>query len=180
MNLNDSFHQNNLEKIIQPNKYGYLQINQNNKLSSRNSLNNEVNKIIYLNNNIIKKYFSSKSFNQIDKSTNNTYIKNYKKIFNNKNNINLNKKRVNQIMPYEIKENEYIYNLAMTNLNKYKDNLVKEKDIFQISNQINNNKYTNNIINYCLINPINKKILRKIKIYTKIMNQIKITIIYII
>ena len=93
----------------------------------------------------------SKSFNEKDNAKHNP--SNFKRIFNYKDNINLIKKRMNQT-PYEIKENEYIFNLAMNNLHKCRDDLVKENKA-NISNQINNKKFTNNIINYCLINPNN-------------------------
>ena len=88
----------------------------------------------------------SKSFNEKDNTNNN--VSNFKRIFNYKDNLNIIKN------PNEIKENKYIFSLAINNLHKYKENLVKENKA-NISNQINNKKFTNNIINYCLINPNN-------------------------
>ena len=152
--LNNLSHQNNIEninkKVNQINliQNDYYQLNRSKIFS-----NEQEKKVKRIYNDIpIKNNCFSKSFCQID-NINKNNISNYRKIFNHKNNINLNKKRIKQ-NSYQIKENEYIFNLAMNNLNKYKDNLVKENNS-QISNQINNKKFTNNIINYCLINPNN-------------------------
>ena len=145
---------NNNNNISNNNNLGNvnIKVNKIKKLISNDNLNIQLSKNNndFYNNDISLTNNSSKSFNENDNINNNT--SNFNRIFNYKNNVNLTKKRMNP-PPHEIKENQYIFNIAMNNLNKYKDNLVKENS--QISNQINNKKFTNNIINYCLINPDN-------------------------
>ena len=145
-NINNISHKSKLDTVnIKVNKIKQL-INNDNINIRLNKNTNE-----FCNNDMPLTTNCSKSFNEKDNTKNN--VSNFKRIFNYKDNKNLIKKRMNQT-PYEIKESDYIFSLAMNNLHKYKDNLVKETKT-NISNQINNKKFTNNIINYCLINPNN-------------------------
>ena len=66
--------------------------------------------------------------------------------------------------PYQGLKNEYFFNLAMINLNKYQDDILvrntnDNNSIYDLKNFINEFKhsknYTNNILNYCYINPNN-------------------------
>ena len=142
------------QKLIQKD---YFQFNLNNNISPKNIFNVKDN-----NNDKIINDYCSKSFNLKDNNTNKNLLSNYKKIFNYKNNKNINKNRIKRAL-YQISENEYIFNLAMNNLNKCQNNLIDEKENINehISNQINNKRFTNNIINYCLINPNNNSLNNK-------------------
>jgi hypothetical protein len=155
MNLNDFSYQNNFEKINLLNKNGYrMQTNKNEKLFSKNNLNDDENKTISLNSYRTYKNFSRNSLNQVDNDMNSKSNLNNDRIIFNYNNKR-NKQSLNKI--YKIKDNEFVYNIAMNNLKKYKDNLVNEDENTQIYNQIINNKYNNNIINYCLFKPKKSK-----------------------
>ena len=146
-NINNNVNQ--IQNLIQN---GYFKTNQNNKFTLNNSYNIKENELNIIKENSLKNNFS-KPFKKLDNIKKKNISNNRKKILNNKNNNNINKKRLSNL-PSKIQENEYIFTLAMNNLNKYKDNLIQENNS-QISNQINNKKFTNNIINYCLINPNN-------------------------
>ena len=145
---------NNVNQIQKLTQNGYFQINQNNRFSSKNSYSakeSEANNIKGKNN--LNDNFS-KSFNKIN-SAKEKNISNNRKIVNYNRNNCINTRGVTNI-PSKIQENEYIFSLAMNNLNKYSDNLVLENNP-QVSNQFNNKKFINNIINYCLIKPNNGK-----------------------
>ena len=146
-NINNNVNQ--IQNLIQN---GYFKTNQNNKFTLNNSYNIKENELNIIKENSLKNNVS-KPFKKLDNIKKKNVSNNRKKILNNKNNNNINKKRLSNL-PSKIQENEYIFTLAMNNLNKYKDNLIQENNS-QISNQINNKKFTNNIINYCLINPNN-------------------------
>ena len=131
---------NQIKKLI--NNGYYFQSNINNKFSSRNSIDNKGKTTTNFYKDKIKNNFYSKSYNHLDISNKKNII-NYKKYYdnniNNNNNIKLNKNKINQLL-IKKNENQYIFSLAMSNLNKYKDNLITKKDI----NQIN--------MNYCIMN----------------------------
>ena len=118
-NINNISHKRKLDTVnIKVNKIKQL-INNDNINIRLNKNKNE-----FHNNDMSLTTNCSKSFNEKDNTKNNP--SNFKRIFNYKDNINLIKKRMNQT-PYEIKENEYIFNLAMNNLHKYRDNFSKRK-----------------------------------------------------
>ena len=163
--INESFKQNNMEdinkkvnrikqKLI---KKGYFQPNINKKVLQRNNINNEQNKFLYIYDEKSKNNNYSKSMNEIDNFNKKNYT-NDKKLNNSQYNLNLNKKRMNQ-GTNKPKGKEYIFNLAMSNLNKYKDNLVTKKNNSNNNNkntkllkQIYNNKKENNMVNWSIIN----------------------------
>ena len=163
--INDSFKQNNMEdinkrvnrikqKLI---KKGYFQSNINKKVPQRNNINNEQNKISYIYDEKSKNNNYSKSMNEIDNSNKTNFV-NDKKENDNQYNIKLNKRKMNQGLN-KPKGKEYIFNMAMSNLNKYKDNLVIKKNNCSNSNntkllkQIYNKKNSNSMVNCSIINP---------------------------
>ena len=163
--INESFKQNNMEdinkkvnrikqKLI---KKGYFQPNINKKVLQRNNINNEQNKFLYIYDEKSKNNNYSKSMNEIDNFNKKNYT-NDKKLNNSQYNLNLNKKIMNQ-GTNKPKGKEYIFNLAMSNLNKYKDNLVTKKNNSnnnikntKLLKQIYNNKKENNMVNWSIIN----------------------------
>ena len=164
--INDSFKQSNMEdinkkvnrikqKLI---KKGYFQSNINKKILQRNNINNEQNKLLYIFDEKSKNINYSKSMNEIDNFNKKNCI-NDKKLNNSQCNLNLNNKRMNQGQNKQ-KGKEYIFNLAMSNLNKYKDNLVIKKNNSNNNNnnntkllkQIYNKKNANSMVNWSIIN----------------------------
>ena len=83
-----------------------------------------------------------------------------------KNQINSKNKKTVSKNPYQGFKNEYFFNLAMINLNKYQDDILvrnsnDNNSIYDLKNfisEINQSKnQANNFVNYCLVNPdINK------------------------
>lgn len=164
--INDSFKLNNIEdenkrvnqikqKLI---KKGYFQSNFKKKVSQRNNINNEQNKLLYIYDEMSKNNQYYKSMNEIDNSNKKNFI-NDKKLNNSQYNLKLNKKGMIQEQN-KPKGKEYIFNLAMSNLNKYKDNLVTKKNNINKNNnntkllkQINNKKDSNSMVNCSIINP---------------------------
>ena len=159
--INDSFKHNNMEdtnKRVKPIKQklikkGYFQSNINKNGSQRNNINSGQNKILYIYDEKSKNNHYSKYMNAIDSSNKENCI-NIKNVNNNQYNINLNKKRIEEKKP---NRKEYIFNLAISNLNKYKDNLVTKKNNnnnnTKLLKQINNKKKENSMVNCFLINP---------------------------
>ncbi len=126
MNLYDLSYQKNLAKI-----------NQNDKLFSKNNLDEDDNKTAYLSSYRTQYSSNINSLNQVNNYSNyNSNIKNKRKIFNHK------RKELSLNEMYKIKDNEYIYNISMNNLNKYKDYLVEEDKNKKIYNQMITVKFT--------------------------------------
>ena len=148
MNLYDLSYQKNLAKINQLNKNGYMQINQNDKLFSKNNLDEDDNKTAYLSSYRTQYSSNINSLNQVNNYSNyNSNIKNKRKKFSHK------RKELSLNEMYKIKDNEYIYNISMNNFNKYKDYLVEEDKNKKIYKQMINKNLYNNIINPDMLKP---------------------------
>ena len=133
--LSDSSKQTYYEKRKKRNENRCHQIQQKKHCSSRNFLDNKENiDINKMTNNFDTKKTKMNKGNNFNK-------KNNKIILNLKNNLNLNPKKKNKVVPIEIKQ---------INKNNNTNFVKKNGSTTNPSRQINNAQFTNNIINCCL------------------------------